>query len=98
MNLRPLLSIVVACVLALVSTSARAQDLHQAAKNLTSSDKEKVQQAVEGIGKSSDPAALALLEGLTKDSLRIDAAGTPFIAGEGDKLSPVFEGSGKPNG
>jgi urea transport system permease protein len=98
MNLRPLLSIVVACVLALVSTSARAQDLHQAAKNLTSSDKEKVQQAVEGIGKSQDPAALALLEGLTKDSLRIDAAGTPFIAGEGDKLSPVFEGSGKPKG
>ena len=98
MNLRPLLSIVVACVLALVSTSARAQDLHQAAKDLISSDKEKVQQAAYGIAKSSEPAALALLEALAKDSLRIDATGTPFVIGEGDKLSPVFEGSGKPSG
>jgi urea transport system permease protein len=98
MNLRALLSIAVACVLALVSTAARAGDLHQAAKDLGSSDKEKLELAVEGIAKSSEPAALALLEALAKDSLRIDAQGTPFVTGEGDTLSPVFGGGGKPSG
>src|SRR4051812_6177587 len=98
MNMRSLLSLFVGCVLALVSASAWAQDLHQAAKDLGSSDKDKVQQAVEGLAKSSDPAALTLLDALAQDSLRIDAAGTPFVAGEGDKLSPVFGGSTKPSG
>jgi len=65
---------------------------------LGSSDKAKVQLAVENIAKSSDPAALALLEALGKDSLRIDAAGTPFVAGESNLLSPVFGGSAKPSG
>ena len=96
MNLRPLLSVLVGCVLALVSASASAQDLHQAAKDLNSKDK--VEVAVEVIAKSSEPAALALLEALAKDSLRIDAAGTPFVAGEGNKLSPVFGGAAKPSG
>jgi urea transport system permease protein len=96
MNLRPLLSVLVGCVLALASASASAQDLHQAAKDLSSKDK--VEVAVEVIAKSSEPAALALLEALAKDSLRIDAAGTPFVAGESDKLSPVFGGGAKPSG
>ena len=98
MNLRSLIALCVACVLALVSTGARAQDLHQASKDLVSSDKDKVAAAVDAIAKSSEPAALSLLEALNKDSLRVDAAGTPFVAGEGDKLSPVFEGAGKPSG
>ncbi len=98
MNLRPLLAVIVGCVLALVSTSARAQDLHQAARDLGSSDKAKLEAAVDSIAKGSDPAALALLDALAKDALRVDAAGVPFIAGEGGKLSPVFSGSGKPSG
>ena len=98
MKTRSLLSLFGGCVLALVSATAWAQDLHQAAKDLGSSDKDKVQQAVEGLAKSSDPAALTLLDALAQDSLRIDAAGTPFVAGEGDKLSPVFGGSAKPLG
>jgi urea transport system permease protein len=98
MNLRSLLSLLVGCVLALVSASASAQDLHQAARELSSSDKAKVESAVETIAKLSDPAALALLEALAKDSLRIDAAGAPFVAGEGSALSPVFAGAGKPSG
>jgi urea transport system permease protein len=98
MNLRSLVALCVACVLALVATTARAQDLHQSAKDLVSSDKAKVEAAVGSIAKSSEPAALALLEALAKDSLRIDAAGTPFVTGEGGTLSPVFEGSGKPSG
>jgi urea transport system permease protein len=98
MNLRSLLSLLVGCVLALVSASARAQDLHQAAQDLGSSDKAKVQLAVETIAKLPDPAALALLEALAKDNLRIDAAGAPFVAGEGSTLSPVFKGGGKPSG
>ncbi|MES1182420.1 MAG: hypothetical protein ABUL60_01325, partial [Myxococcales bacterium] len=44
------------------------------------------------------PAALALLEALAKDSLRIDAAGAAFVAGEGSALSPVFAGTPKPSG
>lgn len=98
MNMRSLLSLLVGCVLALASASASAQDLHQAAKDLSSSDKAKVQLAVEGIAKSTDPAALALLEALAKDSLRVDSAGAPFVTGEGDKLSPVFGGPSKPSG
>ncbi len=96
--MRSLLSLLVGCVLALASASASAQDLHQAAKDLSSSDKAKVQLAVEGIAKSTDPAALALLEALAKDSLRVDSAGAPFVTGEGDKLSPVFGGPSKPSG
>ena len=98
MTLRSLISLCLACVLALVSTRASAQDLHQAAKDLMDSDKERVSAAVESIAKSSEPAALTLLDALAKDSLRIDSAGVPFMAGEGDKLSPVFEGSTKPTG
>jgi len=98
MNLRSLLSLLVGCVLALVSATASAQDLHQAARDLASPDKEKVALAVESIAKSSDPAALALLEALAKDSLRIDAAGAAFVAGEGGALSPVFAGTPKPSG
>ncbi len=98
MTIRPLLAVIVACVLALVSTSARAQDLHQAAQDLGRSDKAKLEAAVDSIAKASDPAALALLDALARDALRIDAAGVPFVAGEGGKLSPVFSGSAKPSG
>ncbi len=98
MKLRALLSVLVLCALALVSTSARAQDLKQAAKDLSSSDKAKVAAAVDSIAKSSDKAALALLEALAKDGLRIDAAGVPFVAGEGGALSPAFGGTDKPSG
>ena len=98
MTMRSLLSLLVGCALALVSALASAQDLHQAASDLGSADKAKVQLAVENIAKLSDPAALALLEALAKDSLRIDSAGKPFVAGEGSALSPVFEGAGKPSG
>ena len=98
MHKRSLLSLFVGCVLALVSATASAQDLHQAAKDLSSSDKAKVGVAVDGIAKSSEPAALALLEALAHDNLRIDAAGTPFVAGEGNALSPVFGGAAKPAG
>lgn len=98
MTLRSFVALCVACVLALVSTRASAQDLHQASKDLVSSDKARVAAAVDSIAKSSEPAALALLEALNKDLLRIDAAGTPFVAGEGGQLSPVFEGGGKPAG
>jgi urea transport system permease protein len=98
MTIRSLLSLCVACLLALVSTRARAEALHDAARDLTSADKAKVEAAVNVIAKSSDKAGLVLLEALAKDSLRIDSAGVPFVAGEGDKLSPVFEDSGKPAG
>jgi urea transport system permease protein len=98
MTIRSLLSLLVGCVLALVSATAWAQELHQAAQALGSSDKEKVQVAVESIAKSSEPSALALLEALAQGSLRIDAAGAPFVAGEGNTLSPVFDGSAKPSG
>ena len=53
MNLRSLIALCVACVLALVSTRAGAQDLHQASKDLVSSDKAQVAAAV---GYSSGPA------------------------------------------
>ncbi|HYQ17158.1 MAG TPA: hypothetical protein VEQ58_15405, partial [Polyangiaceae bacterium] len=98
MPIRSLVSLCVACVLALVSASARAQDLHRAAQDLSSSDSAKVEAAVNDIAKSSDKAALSLLEALASDSLRIDATGAPFVAGEGNKLSPVFEGSAPPSG
>ena len=62
MSIRSLVALCVALVLVLVSTRASAQDLHQAAKDLTSSNKEQVAAAVYAIAKSSDPAALALLE------------------------------------
>lgn len=97
MNLRSLLSILVAALLALVPSAAWAQDLHQIAKELGSSDKAKVASAVDSIAKSSDPAALALLEALAKDALKIDAAGVPFVLGEGGP-SPVFGGDVKPSG
>jgi urea transport system permease protein len=90
--LRSLFSILVACVLVLASAPARAQDLHQAAKDLTSPDKAKIVAAVESLAKSADPAALAMLEALTKDTLRIDSAGNPFATGESDALSPVLPG------
>lgn len=98
MNMRSLLSIVVACLLSLVTTGAWAQDLRQIAKDLATGDKAKVALAVDNIAKSSDSAALALLEALSKDALRIDAAGVPFVAGEGGRLSPVFGGSATPSG
>lgn len=98
MNIRSLISLCVACLFALVSTAARADALHDAARDLSSSDKAKVEAAVDVIAKSSDKAGLVLLEALAKDSLRIDSAGTPFVTGEGEKLSPVFEGSAKPAG
>jgi urea transport system permease protein len=96
MNVRSLIALCVACVLALASASARAQDLHQAAKDLGSP--EKVEAAVDSITKSKEPAALALLQALSDDSLRLDAAGTPFVAGEGNALSPAFGGAAKPAG
>jgi urea transport system permease protein len=98
MNTRSLLSLFVACALLVTSLTARAQDLHQAAKDLASSDKEQVTRAVDSLAKLPDPAALTLLDALAKDALRIDAAGEPFVAGEGDKLSPVFGGAKKPSG
>ncbi|HEY6078396.1 MAG TPA: urea ABC transporter permease subunit UrtB [Polyangiaceae bacterium] len=101
MNTRALLSILAICLFALlasVSTPARAQDLQQAAKDLSSGDKAKVAAAVDLIAKSSDKTALALLEALAKDSLKVDTAGTPFAPGEGGSLSPVFGGDAKPVG
>src|SRR6185503_2303970 len=98
MNVRSLVSFLVFCVLALVSTAARAQDLHQAARDLGGPDKTKLAAAVELLARSSDPAALSLLEALAKDSLRIDAAGTPFVAREDGQLSRVFAGGSKPSG
>src|SRR4051812_33905593 len=96
MKIRQLIALCVACVLALASAKARAQDLHQAAKDLGSP--EKVEAAVDSITKSKDPAALSLLQALSDDSLRLDAAGAPFVAGEGSALSPVFGGAAKPAG
>src|SRR4051812_32006604 len=96
MKIRQLIALCVACVLALASAKARAQDLHQAAKDLGSP--EKVEAAVDSITKSKDPAALSLLQALSDDSLRLDAAGAPFVAGEGSSLSPVFGGGAKPTG
>jgi urea transport system permease protein len=96
MNVRSLIALCVACVLALASATARAQDLHQAAKDL--SDTTRVEAAVDSIAKSTDPAALALLQALSDDSLRIDTAGTPFIAAENGTLSAVFGGAAKPAG
>ena len=98
MNVRSLMAFCVACLLALVSTRARAEDLHQAARDLSSSDKAKVEAAVALLAKSSDKAGLVLLDALAKDSLRIDSAGAPFVAGEGGKLSPVFPEAPKPVG
>jgi urea transport system permease protein len=98
MNTRSLLSFFVTCFACLVTTAAWAQDLHQTAKDLGTSDKAKIALAVDNIAKSSDPAALALLEALAKDALKIDAAGVPFVAGEGGALSPVFGGDAKPSG
>jgi urea transport system permease protein len=98
MSIRSLLALCVACVLALASVPARAQDLRQAAQDLSSPDTQKIEAAVNTIAKSSDKSALTLLEALGNDSLRIDATGTPFVAGEGNKLSPVFEGSTAPSG
>ncbi len=98
MSIRSLLVSCVACVLALVSTRASAQDLHQAAKDLVSSNKDQASAAVDAIAKSSEPAALALLEALAEDALRVDAAGVPFVAGESGELSPVFGGDREPSG
>ena len=97
MTIRSLFSIFVACLLALVAPPAWAQDQHQAAKDLGSSDKDKVAQAVDAIAKSQDAAALALLEALAKDELKIDAAGVPFVAGDSG-LTPVFGGEAAPSG
>ncbi|HXK19115.1 MAG TPA: urea ABC transporter permease subunit UrtB [Polyangiaceae bacterium] len=96
MQIRSLLALCVACVLALASASARAQDLHQAAKDLT--DTARVEAAVDSITKSTEPAALALLQALSDDTLRLDSSGAPFVAGEGNALTPVFGGSAKPVG
>jgi urea transport system permease protein len=98
MNMRWLFSIVVACVLGLVATGARAQDLRQTARDLATGDKAKMAAAVDLIAKSSDPAALALLEALAKDALKIDAAGSPFVVGEGGALSPLFAADARPSG
>jgi urea transport system permease protein len=98
MKVRALLASLMLCALALVSTMARAQDLHQLAQDLKSPDKARLALAVDAIAKSSEPAALALLEALAKDALRIDARGAPFVAGEAGQLSAVFGGAGKPDG
>src|SRR5438045_7073440 len=96
MHLRSLIAMCVGCVLALASASARAQDLHQAAKDLT--DPARVEAAVDSITKSTEPAALALLQALSDDTLRLDAEGTPFVGAEGAALSAVFGGAAKPVG
>jgi urea transport system permease protein len=98
MRLRSLLKLLVVCVLALVSTEARAQDLKQVAQDLRSPDKARVALAVDLIAKSEDPAALTLLEALAKDALRIDAQGVAFVAGEDNQLTPAFGGDAKPSG
>jgi urea transport system permease protein len=98
MKIRALVSLCVACVLALVSTRVRAQDLRHAAQDLSSLDSVKVEAAIDIIAKSSDEAALGLLEALARDSLRIDATGAPFVAGEDGSLSPVFGAGAKPSG
>jgi urea transport system permease protein len=98
MNTRSLLSFIVTCLVCLITTAAWAQDLRQTAKDLATSDKAKIALAVDNIARSSEPAALALLEALAKDALKIDAAGVPFVAGEGGQLSPVFGGAAKPSG
>src|SRR5687767_8951994 len=98
MNVRAFLSLLLLCALALVSTMARAQDLRQVVQDLRSTDKARFVLAVDNIAKSSDPAALTVLEALAKDALRIDAAGVPFVAGEGGQLTPAFAGDGKASG
>src|SRR4051812_44689369 len=98
MNFRSLLRLLALCALALVSTTASAQDLQQAAKALGSGDKDQVASAVDEIAKSSDKAALIMLEALSNDALRVDGQGVPFVAGESDALTPVFGGSAKPSG
>jgi urea transport system permease protein len=97
MNIRALISLCVACLLAF-AYPAKAADLHGAARELSSTDKSKVEEAVNIIAKSPDKVALALLEALAKDSLRIDSAGAPFVVGEGGSLSPAFGGDAKPVG
>src|SRR5688500_13621416 len=98
MTKRSLLSLFMVCLAVLVSPAAWAQDLHQAARDLSSSDKDKVASAVAALAQSPDPVALALLEALNSDALKIDAAGVPFVAGEGGALSPVFGGAANPSG
>ncbi|RYZ06183.1 MAG: urea ABC transporter permease subunit UrtB [Myxococcales bacterium] len=98
MTIRSLISLCVACLWAVLPSAVLAEPLHDAARDLTSPDKAKVEAAVSIIAKSSDKAGLTLLEALAKDSLRIDSAGKPFVAGESAELSPVFEDSPKPSG
>ncbi len=97
MTLRSLLSILVACLFVLGAPAAWAQDLQRIAKELGSPDKARVAEAVDILAKSPDPKALALLEALAKDVLKIDAAGVPFTAGESG-LAPVFDGEAQPTG
>ena len=79
-------------VCALLPRTALGDELSDRVRDLGSDDRAKVEQAVEFIAKAPGAEPLAVLDALLVGSLRLDAQGAAFIAGEDGRLSPAFAG------
>jgi urea transport system permease protein len=88
-----LLTLVFAVAFWLFSAAhARADELSDAIKELGSADRDKVEQAVDRVARAPGAGPLMVLDALLEGTLRLDAQGVPFIAGEGGSLKPALEG------
>ncbi len=98
-GLRNALILLVVGLLALAPARASADDdLSRQVKELSAADQDRVAMAVRVIEKSADPAALAVLDALANDSLRIDEQGAPFAQSDSGVLTPIFKGATQPTG
>lgn len=88
-NLVRLLAVVFGVVLALAG-EARASEPLTDVKGLLSPDSGEVERTLTAIAERRDKAALTILSAFLDGTLRIDATGRPFVAGEGapEPLSP----------
>jgi urea transport system permease protein len=71
---------------------ARADELSDAIKDLASSDRDKVEQAVDRVARAPGAGPLLVLDAFLQGTLRLDAQGVPFIAAEGGSLKAALEG------
>ncbi len=75
---------------------ARADDSGGAFSELLSSDRGRVEKAVEVIAARRDTAAVVVLTALQAGTLRIDAQGQPFVAQSDGTYEAALGGDGKP--
>ena len=81
-----------------VRTARAAVDIAMELRAVTGDDSERAAEALDHLKAAGDLAALPALQALDDGTLRVDAAGNPFIQGKAGVKPALSGGPGQPNG